>query len=131
MRITNGAVLELTGSRAVVIDAQESERLHLKARDAEGGIQLGWHAGHLHWRVRMSGAYATVLLDGPRDDYLVRIERFLDSGVIEVVDSAPGTDGADAATPESLTHSHGAHGHVHVHGQELEHAHEAAPAGER
>ncbi|MBB1058533.1 urease accessory protein UreE [Dietzia cercidiphylli] len=115
--LRDGSVLDLTADRAVVIEARETEQLHLRARDAEGGIQLGWHAGHLHWKVRMAGEYVTVLMDGPREDYLVRIEQFLDSGLIEVVDSGARTDGAAVAVHEPHTHGDGEHSHTH--GEEI------------
>ncbi|MBB1043330.1 MULTISPECIES: urease accessory protein UreE [unclassified Dietzia] len=108
--LRDGSVLELTDRRAVVVEARETEQLHLRALDAEGGIQLGWHAGHLHWKVRMAGQYMTVLLDGPRDDYLVRIEHLLHSGVIEVVESEAGTTGAAVAAHEPHSHDATAHG---------------------
>ena len=125
--LRNGSVLELTGRRAVVIEAQDTEQLHLRARDAEGGIQLGWHAGHLHWRIRTSGRYVTVLLDGPREDYLVRIEQFLDSGLIEVIDSGAWTDGAGIV--EHDPHGHGDSGHAHSHSHSHSHSHGAAASG--
>ncbi|GAA3509339.1 hypothetical protein [Dietzia aurantiaca] len=111
LTLQNGSVLDLSSSRAVVIETTDTEQLHLRARDAEGGIQLGWHAGHLHWKVRMAGRYVTVLLDGPREDYLVRIGQFLDAGLIEVVDSDAWTD--DAANDVHEPHSHIHEGHSH------------------
>lgn len=86
VRLENGAVLELTPERAVVVEAWESEQLELRAVDAEGGVQLGWHAGHLHWRIRTSGDRMTVLLDAPREEYLKRISGCVEQGLIEVVE---------------------------------------------
>ena len=82
--LRDGSVLLIDDSRAVVIEAAEGETLVLRPTSLEGGIQLGWHAGHLHWRVRMEGDTMTVLLDAPREEYLVRIAAWLDSGAIEV-----------------------------------------------
>lgn len=82
--LRNGSVLLIDEDRAVVVDAQESETLPLRATTLEGAVQLGWHAGHLHWRVRMEGELMTVLLDAPREEYLVRIEPWLLSGAVEV-----------------------------------------------
>lgn len=81
--LRDGSVLLVDDERAVVVEAQESETLVLRALTLAGGIQLGWHAGHLHWRVRMQGDLMTVLLDTTRDETLVRIAPWLESGDIE------------------------------------------------
>lgn len=81
--LRDGSVLVLDDVRAVVIEGDEGETLALRAATLTGGIQLGWHAGHLHWRVRMEGDTMTVLLDGPADEYLVRIAPWLETGDIE------------------------------------------------
>ncbi len=83
--LRNGSVLSMDDERAFVVEALESETLTLRPTSLEGAIQLGWHAGHLHWRVRMQDDTMTVLLDAPRNDYLVRIASWLDRGAIEVV----------------------------------------------
>ncbi len=84
VELRDGSVLEISERRAVVVHALESERLLLRATSAAGGIQLGWHAGHLHWRVRASDDQLTVLLDGPRDEYLRRIAQHIGAGIVEV-----------------------------------------------
>ena len=81
--LRDGSVLALDDTRAIVIEAEEGETLTLRAATLAGGIQLGWHAGHLHWRVRMDGDTMTVLLDAPADEYLVRIAPWLESADIE------------------------------------------------
>lgn len=82
--LRDGSVLALDDERAVVIEADEGATLELRAVTLEGGIQLGWHAGHLHWRVRMTDDRMTVLLDAPRDEVLVRIAPWIEAGAIEV-----------------------------------------------
>jgi urease accessory protein len=81
----DGCVLQLDAGRAVVVVAEEESRLALRATTIEGGIQLGFHAGHLHWRVRMADDGMTVLLEAPVEDYLARIRTYLDDGSIEVL----------------------------------------------
>jgi urease accessory protein len=81
----DGRVVLLTEDRAVVLHRGEPRTLTLRATDLAGAVQLGWHAGHLHWRVRFEGDQLVVLLDAPESDYLDRIEGFLASGAIEVV----------------------------------------------
>ncbi|GAA2225510.1 hypothetical protein N1031_04515 [Herbiconiux moechotypicola] len=83
--LRDGSVLLFEADRAVVVEAEEGETLLLRPTGLEGAIQLGWHAGHLHWRVRMEGDTMTVLLDAPREEYEVRIASWLESGAIEVV----------------------------------------------
>jgi urease accessory protein len=81
----DGRVVLLEDDRAVVLYRGEPRTLTLRATDLAGAVQLGWHAGHLHWRVRFEGAEMVVLLDAPESDYLDRIRGFLSSGAIEVV----------------------------------------------
>jgi len=84
--LRDGSVLFVSADRAVVVEAEDGETLVLRATSLAGGIQLGWHAGHLHWRVRMDGDSTTVLLDAPREEYLVRIAPWIESGAIEVAE---------------------------------------------
>lgn len=84
-QLRSGTVLYIDESRAVVVEADEGEKLVFQAETLEGGIQLGWHAGHLHWRVRMEGSQMTVLLDAPAEDYLARIRGWVADGHIRVV----------------------------------------------
>ncbi|WP_417512509.1 hypothetical protein [Microbacterium sp.] len=83
----DGRVLILEPDRAVVLHQGEPETLTLRATDIEAGIQLGWHAGHLHWRVRFDGDLVVVLLDGPAEDYLARISPYVTAGQIAIVSS--------------------------------------------
>jgi urease accessory protein len=82
--LRDGSVLSISTDRAVVVDADEGQTLTLRATTLEGAVQLGWHAGHLHWRVRMDADTLMVLLDAPREEYLVRIAQWTTSGSIEV-----------------------------------------------
>ncbi|MDR5700883.1 urease accessory protein UreE [Agromyces aerolatus] len=88
-----GRVLILEADRAVVLYQGEPDTLTLRATDIAGGVQLGWHAGHLHWRVRFDGEVMVVLLDGEREEYLARIAPFLESGQIAVVNAPADADG--------------------------------------
>jgi urease accessory protein len=83
--LRDGSVLLLSAERAVVVDAEAPQTLKLRALTVEGGVQLGWHAGHLHWRVRMDEDTMTVLLDAPREEYLARIESWVAAGAIQAV----------------------------------------------
>jgi urease accessory protein len=83
----DGSVLTLEATRAVVAKMEDEQTLTLRATSAHGGIQLGWHAGHLHWRVRFDGDDLIVLLDASAEEYLHRIEKQISDGSIEVVES--------------------------------------------
>ena len=76
----NGAVLLLTGYRAVVVRMRDTEWLTLAPRDAAAALELGYFAGNMHWTVRFEGAWLRVALQGPLDRYLERIEPFLADG---------------------------------------------------
>lgn len=84
--LEDGAVLLLDSDRAVIVDAEENPELSLRATTIAGGIQPGWHAGHLHWKVRMVDESVAVMLEGPTDEYLDRIRPLLASGAIVVED---------------------------------------------
>jgi urease accessory protein len=81
----DGLVLLLEQDRAIILRAGEPETLQLEGVTIAGALQLGWHAGHLHWRVRFTEGRLTVLLDGDEDEYLSRIQSQLDDGSIRVV----------------------------------------------
>ncbi|MBB3904715.1 urease accessory protein UreE [Methylobacterium brachythecii] len=69
----DGAVLVLDEGHALVVRVGEQSWLRLVARDKADALELGYHAGNLHWRVRFDGEALLVALDGPVDDYLVRL----------------------------------------------------------
>jgi urease accessory protein len=48
-------------------------------------LELGYHAGNLHWRVRFDGGDLLVALDGPRESYIARLEDLMADGKVEVV----------------------------------------------
>jgi len=81
-KLTNGAVLFLDESRAIVVHVQDESWLTLIPADAEAALELGYHAGNLHWRVRFDGDRLQVPLEGPVDNYLDRIRPLLDSGQV-------------------------------------------------
>lgn len=83
VQIEDGSVLHLTEDEAVVIDAEAAPRLVLRALTTAGALRLGWAAGHLHWKVRMSDDELSVLLEAPREDYLERIEQLIQDGDVE------------------------------------------------
>lgn len=82
--LANGAVLLLEPGRAIVVRVREDRWLTLRPAEAAAALELGYHAGNLHWRVRFGeGALAgclQVALEAPEADYLARLEPLLAGG---------------------------------------------------
>lgn len=72
-QLFDGAVLLLEPDRAIVVRVAEERWLRLQPRGIADAIELGYHAGNLHWRVRFDGEALLVALEAPLDDYLVRL----------------------------------------------------------
>jgi len=72
-RLFDGAVLVLEPDRAVVVRVANERWLRLQPRAIADAIELGYHAGNLHWRVRFAGEALLVALEAPMDDYLTRL----------------------------------------------------------
>ena len=76
----DGAVLLLEDERAIVVRMKEEEWLALRPADPAAALELGYHAGNLHWRVRFEGEVLLVAREGPEQAYLDRVQPFLDAG---------------------------------------------------
>ncbi len=72
-QLFDGAVLLLEPERAIVVRVAEERWLRLQPRSIADAIELGYHAGNLHWRVRFEGETLLVALEAPIDDYLARL----------------------------------------------------------
>jgi urease accessory protein len=73
----DGAVLVLEPNRAVVVRVAQERWLRLQPRSIADAIELGHHAGNLHWRVRFAGEALLVAMEAPMDDYLARIDALI------------------------------------------------------
>ena len=69
----DGAVLLLEADHALLVRAEAERWLRLEASAPETALQLGYHAGNLHWRVRFDGPALLIALEGPAEDYLARL----------------------------------------------------------
>jgi len=72
-RLFDGAVLVLEPDHAVVVRVAQERWLRLQPRAVADAIELGYHAGNLHWRVRFAGEGLLVAMEAPMDDYLARL----------------------------------------------------------
>lgn len=82
-KLINGAVLLLEPDRAVVVRMQEEEWLDILAINQDAGLELGYLAGNMHWRVRFDGPVLKIALDGPEANYLARLSPMFDSGRVQ------------------------------------------------
>ena len=86
-RLTNGSILLLEQDRAVVVMMREEEVLKLLPSDTAAALELGYFAGNMHWPVRFQGSELHILMHGPAQSYLDRLQPMLTSGRISPVQS--------------------------------------------
>jgi len=82
----DGAVLLLDEQRAIVVRFNQQRWLRLVPQTAAAALELGYHAGNLHWRIRFDHNVLLVAIEGPIEQYKDRIAPLLASGgvVLEV-----------------------------------------------
>lgn len=85
-RLEHGALLALSEQWAIVVELEELLWLELEARDSAAALELGFLAGHHHWRVKLSGARMSVALDDSRESYLARLREHIAQGSIRIVE---------------------------------------------
>ncbi len=64
-KLFDGAVLLLDADRALVVRVDRQHWLQLQPRSLADAIELGYHAGNLHWRVRFADEALLVALEAP------------------------------------------------------------------
>jgi urease accessory protein len=72
-KLFDGAVLHLDDHKALVVRVDKAHWLRLSPRSLADAVELGYHAGNLHWRVRFEGEALLVALEAPVDHYLDRL----------------------------------------------------------
>lgn len=93
-QLSDGAVLLLTESRAILVRMEAEAWLTLRPQDAATALALGYHAGNLHWRVRFAGGDLDVALEADPSRYLDRLSEFLEAGTVTVLSGENAGDGA-------------------------------------
>jgi len=83
-KLYDGAVLVLEESRAIIVRAGAQRWLRVKPASASAALELGYHSGNLHWRVRFEGDDLLVALDGPADAYKARIAPLIEAARVSV-----------------------------------------------
>jgi urease accessory protein len=83
--LNDGAVLYAEHHRAIVLKVGEQAWIRLRPASAADALELGYHAGTLHWRVRFEGDELLVAADGPRATYLERIAGMIDDRRVAIV----------------------------------------------
>jgi urease accessory protein len=66
-------VVLLDDERALVIRVDTEHWLRIEPHSLADAVELGYHAGNLHWRVRFQGEALLVALEAPVDHYLERL----------------------------------------------------------
>lgn len=117
-KLFDGAVLLLDDERAIVVRAATQRWLRLEPRSINDAVELGYHAGNFHWRVRFDGEVLLVALEGPPDDYMARLESLLSTRRVgaSVLDADMEDEPGDEAAGASRDHHHHGddrHGHSH------------------
>lgn len=86
-RLTNGSILLLEQDRAVIVIMRDEELLKLLPSDTVAALELGYFAGNMHWPVRFQAGELHILMHGPAQSYLDRLQPLLTSGRISLVQS--------------------------------------------
>jgi urease accessory protein len=114
-KLFDGAVLLLDDDRAIVVRAASERWLRLEPRSISDAVELGYHVGNLHWRVRFGGEVLLVALEGRPEDYTARLESLITSRRVGVT-VLDEEDHEPAAAVESASPADGAlHPHHHDH----------------
>jgi urease accessory protein len=81
-RLSDGSVLFIDASRAIVLRTAEPRWLRLIPRDADAALEAGYCAGNHHWKVRFEPGALLVATQGPAEHYVDRLEPLVRSGRI-------------------------------------------------
>jgi urease accessory protein len=112
VKLFDGAVLLLDHDRAIVVRAATERWLRLEPRSISDAIELGYHVGNLHWRVRFDAEVLLVALEGRAEEYIARLEGLIESRRVGV--SVLDEDAADRESSLSPDTGH-PHSHDHTH----------------
>jgi urease accessory protein len=84
--LRNGAILRLDEEGALVVRLEEQHWLTVAPVDIAAALQLGYHAGNMHWRVRFDGGRLKIALEGDETAYLARLAPLIDNKRVQKID---------------------------------------------
>jgi urease accessory protein len=114
-KLFDGAVLLLDDIRAIVVRAAGERWLRLEPRSIEDAIEVGYHVGNLHWRVRFDGKALLVALEGRPEDYVARLEGLIEAQRVSISVLEEGAEGRGALLPDYDFARQHPHSHDHSH----------------
>lgn len=82
-QLFDGAVLMLDQTNALVVKVEAEDWLRLTPRDQSSALQVGFHAGNLHWRVRFDGDDLLVAVERDLESYTDRIDTLINDGSVK------------------------------------------------
>lgn len=89
----DGAVLIATQTQAIVVKVEAEEWLRLKVPSKSAALQVGFHAGNLHWRVKFDEDDLLVAIEQDIGTYMDRLALLIKAGtVISVLERDDGAD---------------------------------------
>ncbi|WP_422370042.1 urease accessory protein UreE [Hoeflea sp.] len=92
-QLFDGAVLVLDRSNALVVKVEAEDWLRLTPRDRSAALQVGFHAGNLHWRVRFDGDDLLVAVEREPESYTDRIDALIEEGLVKARFEKGGANG--------------------------------------
>ncbi len=91
-RLYDGAVLYLDSQRAILVRVAAERWIRFQCRSIPDAIELGYHAGNLHWRVRFEDEALLVAIEAPAEDYISRLGALVSDGrVVATTVQSPGS----------------------------------------
>lgn len=80
MRLTEGAVLRLDTSGALIVRVEAERWLRVRPISAEAALRVGYHAGNLHWRVKFDHGDLLVGVETDVQTYIERLSELVREG---------------------------------------------------
>jgi urease accessory protein len=117
-KLFDGAVLLIDGERAIVVRAATERWMRLEPRSISDAIELGYHAGNLHWRVRFQGEVLFVAIEGRPEDYTARLGEMISARRVgvSILDEEEGDEGSGENGRPVDDDRAAAHDHFHHEG---------------
>jgi urease accessory protein len=81
-RLTDGAVLLIDETRAIVLRRAEQRWLRITPADRDAALEAGYCAGNHHWKVRFEPGALLIATQGPAEHYVDRLSQLVTSGRI-------------------------------------------------